>query len=71
MEVILVDPAVEYCRQLKDSTDIVIGKMFDFWYGLFICLGYSKADASWSAMRETQYDFDKVDLTVNFDGPMF
>ena len=69
-ELLLVDPTAEYCKQLRESVYKTIKVYIDAYYDFFLKMGLSKADAIWNAIEMTQEKFDKVDLTVNFDGPM-
>lgn len=66
----LLDPTADYSKHIRTFTDRFIKKCVDAYYDFFLKMGLSKADAIWNAIEMAQGKFDKVDLTVNFDGSM-
>lgn len=66
----LTDPMAVYCERVAGVMTKMIKNLTLFWYKLFRSFGCSPVDAISLARTAVQEDVDKIDLSVNFDGPM-
>jgi len=66
----LNDPMTAYCKHVAGNTRALIKDLTLFWYKTFRALGCTAVDALSLARSATQDGVNKIDLTVNFDGPM-
>ncbi len=66
----LADPTADYCKEQVKIFRKLVKNLTKYWYGIFRCFGISSVDAIKMARQEVQRDVDKMDFTVNFNGPM-
>lgn len=66
----LTDPTADYCKAQTKIVRNLVKNLTKFWYRLFRGFGCSAIDAIRMARQEVQRDVNKIDFTVNFNGPM-
>ncbi len=66
----LMDPAADYCRAKAKTLMRFVKSTNRIYYKLFRTMGCSASDSIKMARGMTQEDVNKIDLSVNFDGPM-
>lgn len=66
----LLDPTADYCKHIAGIMTKLIKNLTLYWYKVFRALGCPPVDALRMAREEVQIDVNKIDLSVNFDGPM-
>lgn len=70
MDINLSDPTADYCKHVAGIMTKLVKNLTLYWYKVFRALDCSSVDALRMARQEVQRDVDKIDLSINFDGPM-
>ena len=66
----LTDPTAFYVKRVAGVMTELVKNLTSSWYQTFRSMGCTAVDAISLARSATQEDVDKIDLSVNFDGPM-
>ncbi len=66
----LMDPTADYCKSRVKIVNKFIKSTNRAWYKMFRKLGCSAVDSLSLARDMTQGILNRIDFSVNFDGPM-
>lgn len=66
----LSDPTADYCKSRVKIVNKFTRSSNKAWFALFRKMGCSAIESLSMARFTTQDSFDRIDLSVNFDGPM-